>query len=185
MSTSGQHQESDIEVEYYENCWLDPLHPLGGGSSNYIVMDPEQHPAAGGGSIQSSGNEETLQSARTENEQYIGASLLQAIHEDRSDFPRTHASLHHDGCFADYDHRTDDRYSTGGGPAEHLVHEERTTTFVEQEEGAQTPGVVSEDPKGLILPHGPENDPGNNSGNGPVRRRKRTRYISHLSCGAC
>lgn len=28
-----QHPESESEMEYYENCWLDPLHPLGGGSS--------------------------------------------------------------------------------------------------------------------------------------------------------
>lgn len=27
-----QHQESESELQYYENCWLDPLRPLGGGS---------------------------------------------------------------------------------------------------------------------------------------------------------
>lgn len=31
--TVRQHPESESEVEYYEKCWLDPLHPLGRGSS--------------------------------------------------------------------------------------------------------------------------------------------------------
>lgn len=32
-STDSQHLESQSEVDYYEDCWLDPLHPLGCGSS--------------------------------------------------------------------------------------------------------------------------------------------------------
>lgn len=38
--TLGQHSESESEVEYYENCWLDPLHLLGGGSSLTISGRP-------------------------------------------------------------------------------------------------------------------------------------------------
>lgn len=29
----NQYPESESEVEYYEKCWMDPLYPLGGGSS--------------------------------------------------------------------------------------------------------------------------------------------------------
>ena len=30
---SSQHLETESAVDQYEDCWLDPLHPLGGGSS--------------------------------------------------------------------------------------------------------------------------------------------------------
>lgn len=33
LTRHSQHLESQSEVDYYEGCWLDPSHPLGGGSS--------------------------------------------------------------------------------------------------------------------------------------------------------
>ncbi len=206
--TVRQHSESESEVEYYENCWLDPLHPLGRGSSltmlgcpadnpgastltsersmpqNLVepidgqdlmkhpsnVTSPDQHAAAGGESIQSWRNKRTVQGARTDSKQCFATAMLQPMREDRSDISRLHTPLHDDGCATDCGHPTDDCYSIGGDRGERSVRK-RNAGFIEQKEVAQSPGMAS--PRGLIQPNSPEKD--------PVRRKKKTRYFTHLS----